>query len=186
MASYTETTNGIHSSHMAEAGTSENAAYSVENATVRTHAVWWLYPNTCLMRYPGRNNMIVMHIIPVGPDRTFETYDFYFEDTDIQDFEQEAINYIDNVLQPEDIRSENAAYSVENATVRTHAVWWLYPNTCLMRYPGRNNMIVMHIIPVGPDRTFETYDFYFEDTDIQDFEQEAINYIDNVLQPEDI
>jgi len=31
------------------------------------------------MRYPGRDNFIVMHIIPVGPERTLETYDFFLE-----------------------------------------------------------------------------------------------------------
>ena len=65
MDTYRVTTHGIYSSHMAEAGKTANAAYSVEGATVKDHAVWWLWPNTCLMRYPGRGNMIVMHIIPV-------------------------------------------------------------------------------------------------------------------------
>ncbi|MEM7043205.1 MAG: ring-hydroxylating oxygenase subunit alpha [Pseudomonadota bacterium] len=103
METYRVTTHGIYSSHMAEAGKNANAAYSVEDATVKDHAVWWLWPNTCLMRYPGRGNMIVMHIIPVGIDRTFETYDFFFEDAEPNEAEQEAIHYIDEVLQVEDI-----------------------------------------------------------------------------------
>lgn len=103
MDTYKVTTHGIYSSHMADAGKSTNSAYSVENATVRTHAVWWLWPNTCLMRYPGRGNMIVMHIVPVGPDRTFETYDFFFETAEPTDAERDAIRYIDEVLQVEDI-----------------------------------------------------------------------------------
>ncbi|MEO1722704.1 MAG: ring-hydroxylating oxygenase subunit alpha [Pseudomonadota bacterium] len=103
MDTYKVTTHGIYSSHMADAGQSENSAYSVADATVKTHAVWWLWPNTCLMRYPGRGNMIVMHIIPAGPDRTLETYDFFFETADPVPAEQEAIRYIDEVLQAEDI-----------------------------------------------------------------------------------
>ncbi|MEM6944614.1 MAG: ring-hydroxylating oxygenase subunit alpha [Pseudomonadota bacterium] len=103
MDTYKVTTHGIYSSHMADAGQSENSAYSVEDATVKTHAVWWLWPNTCLMRYPGRGNMIVMHIIPAGPERTLETYDFFFETADPVPAEQEAIRYIDEVLQVEDI-----------------------------------------------------------------------------------
>jgi len=73
---YQVTTYGIYSSHMAEAGNSPNSAYDVSSATVKTHAVWWLWPTTCLMRYPGRSSMIVLNIIPMGPDRTLETYDF--------------------------------------------------------------------------------------------------------------
>ncbi|MEO1160073.1 MAG: ring-hydroxylating oxygenase subunit alpha [Pseudomonadota bacterium] len=103
MDTYKVTTHGIYSSHMADAGTGANSAYDVSNATVRTHAVWWLWPNTCLMRYPGRSSMIVLNIIPAGPDRTLETYDFFLETPDADDMEKEAIRYLDEVLQVEDI-----------------------------------------------------------------------------------
>ena len=103
MDTYKVTTHGIYSSHMAEAGKTSNTAYSVDEATVRDHAVWWLWPNTCLMRYPGRGNFIVMHIRPVAPDRTLETYDFFLETAEPTHAEREAIRYIDEVLQAEDI-----------------------------------------------------------------------------------
>jgi choline monooxygenase len=103
MDTYKVTTHGIYSSHMAEAGKKANSAYDVSNATVKTHAVWWLWPNTCLMRYPGRSSMIVLNIIPAGPDRTFETYDFFLETPEANETELEAIRYLDEVLQAEDI-----------------------------------------------------------------------------------
>ena len=103
MSTYKVTTHGIYSSHMAEAGKSANSAYGVEGATVKDHAVWWLWPNTCLMRYPGRGNFLVLHVVPVGPDRTLETYDFFLEDAEPIEAEREAITYIDEVLQAEDI-----------------------------------------------------------------------------------
>ncbi len=103
MDTYRVTTDDIYSSHMAEAGTRSNSAYDVSGATVTDHAVWWLWPNTCLMRYPGRGNMIVLHIIPVGPERTLETYDFYLESAEPNAAELEAIRYLDEVLQVEDI-----------------------------------------------------------------------------------
>ncbi len=103
MDTYKVTTHGIYSSHMADAGKSENAAYDVSNATVRTHAVWWLWPTTCLMRYPGRPSMIVLNIIPVSENRTLETYDFYLETPEPDASEVEAIRYLDEVLQVEDI-----------------------------------------------------------------------------------
>lgn len=104
MDTYKVTTHGIYSSHMADAGKSTNSAYDVSNATVRTHAVWWLWPNTCLMRYPGRSSMIVLNIIPVGPDRTLETYDFYLESAEPDATELQTIEYLDKVLQVEDIK----------------------------------------------------------------------------------
>ena len=100
---YKVTTHGIYSSHMAKGSNTENSAYSTEGATVDDHAVWWLWPNTCLMRYPGRGNLLVMNIIPNGPDRTLETYDFYFETSEPNEQEWEAIKYIKEVLQQEDI-----------------------------------------------------------------------------------
>ena len=103
MSTYKVTTHGIYSSHMAKAGRSTNTAYDVAGATVRDHAVWWLWPNTCLMRYPGRGNMMVMHVIPAGPNRTLETYDFFLEEPKPNAAETEAIRYIDEVLQVEDI-----------------------------------------------------------------------------------
>lgn len=103
MDTYKVTTHGIYSSHMADAGKSANSAYDTSNAKVQTHAVWWLWPNTCLMRYPGRSSMIVLNVIPAGPDRTLETYDFYLETPEPDAAEVEAIRYIDEVLQPEDI-----------------------------------------------------------------------------------
>jgi len=103
MDTYKVTTYGIYSSHMAEAGKGANSAYDVSNATVRTHAVWWLWPTTCLMRYPGRSSMIVLNIIPAGPDRTLETYDFFLETSEPDDMERDAIRYLDEVLQVEDI-----------------------------------------------------------------------------------
>ena len=103
MDTYQVTTHGIWSSHMAEAGNSDNSAYDVSNASVKIHAVWWLWPNTCIMRYPGRSSIIIMNVIPMGPDRTFETYDFYFETSEPNEAELEAIRYLDEVLQREDI-----------------------------------------------------------------------------------
>ena len=103
MDTYKVTTYGIYSSHMADAGKGVNSAYDVSNATVRTHAVWWLWPTTCLMRYPGRSSMIVLNIIPVGPNRTLETYDFFLETPEPDPMELDAMRYLDEVLQVEDI-----------------------------------------------------------------------------------
>ena len=103
MSTYTIATHGIYSSQPAEAGRSANSAYEVADATVQIHEAWWLWPNTCLMRYPGRGNIMMMHVIPAGPDRTLETYDFYLADAEPNAAEAEAIRYVDEVLQVEDI-----------------------------------------------------------------------------------
>jgi phenylpropionate dioxygenase-like ring-hydroxylating dioxygenase large terminal subunit len=103
MSTYKVTTYEIYSSHMAQAGKTENSAYDVSGATVTEHAVWWLWPNTCLLRYPGRGNFMVLQIIPDGPERTHEIWDFYLETAEPNEAELDSIRYIDEVLQVEDI-----------------------------------------------------------------------------------
>jgi choline monooxygenase len=88
---------------MARAGLQENTAYDVSEAAVTDHAVWWLWPNVCLLRYPGDGNLMVLNIVPTGPETTFETYDFYFTDNQPTDQQWEALRYVDEVLQKEDI-----------------------------------------------------------------------------------
>ncbi|MEO0618010.1 MAG: ring-hydroxylating oxygenase subunit alpha [Pseudomonadota bacterium] len=103
MDTYTVTTHGIYSSHMAKAADGPNSAYSVEGATVDDHAVWFLWPTTCLLRYPGRGNFLVMNVVPLDETTTRETYDFYFETAEPIPSEWEAIAYVRDVLQREDI-----------------------------------------------------------------------------------
>ncbi|MET0523523.1 MAG: ring-hydroxylating oxygenase subunit alpha [Nocardioides sp.] len=103
MDTYEVRTHGIWSSHFAEAGKHENSAYDVSGASVTQHAVWWLWPNTCLLRYPGRGNFMVFQVLPAGPDRTLETWDFYFGAAALDDAEVQSVRYVDEVLQAQDI-----------------------------------------------------------------------------------
>ncbi|MEM7563683.1 MAG: ring-hydroxylating oxygenase subunit alpha [Pseudomonadota bacterium] len=103
MKTYQVKTHGIYSSHMAKAKLGENSAYSIADATVTDHAVWFLWPNLTLMRYPGRGNFMVWRFYPAGPEETYEVFDFFFETAEPNEAEVEAIKFIDEVLQPEDI-----------------------------------------------------------------------------------
>jgi len=47
--------------------------------------------------------MIVMQIIPVSENRCLETYDFFLQSSQPNQDEQEAMNYLNDVLQAEDI-----------------------------------------------------------------------------------
>ena len=103
MDTYKVKTHGIYSSHMAKAGRSDNKAYKTDGAEVTDHAVWFLWPNTTLMRYPGSGNFMVWRFYPISPDETYEEFDFFFENSTPSADEVEAIKFIDDVLQPEDI-----------------------------------------------------------------------------------
>ena len=103
MDTYKVKTHGIYSSHMAKAGRQNNKAYAIDDASVTDHAVWFLWPNTTLMRYPGRGNFMVWRFTPVGPEETYEEFDFFFETASPNEAEMQAITFIDKILQPEDI-----------------------------------------------------------------------------------
>lgn len=103
MDTYKVTTHGIYSSHMAKAKLGENKAYDIADATVTDHAVWFLWPNLTLMRYPGRGNFMVWRFYPISATETWEEFDFFFASKEPDDSEKEAIRFIDEVLQPEDI-----------------------------------------------------------------------------------
>ncbi len=103
MKTYQVTTHALYSSHMAKANKADNDAYNIESASVTDHAVWYLWPNTTLMRYPGRGNFMVWRFYPVSETETYEVFDFFLESAEPNDDEKEAIKFIDEVLQPEDI-----------------------------------------------------------------------------------
>lgn len=103
MDTYKVTTHAMYSSHMAKAGRGDNQAYTVDAAASTEHAVWYLWPNTTLMCYPGRGNFMVWRFYPSGPETTHEIFDFFFETPQLNIAEQEAVQFIDEVLQPEDI-----------------------------------------------------------------------------------
>ena len=103
MDTYQVKTHGIYSSHMAKARLGENSAYNIADATVIDHAVWFLWPNMTLMRYPGRGNFMVWRFYPINEHETWEEFDFFFETAEPDETEKEALKFIDEVLQPEDI-----------------------------------------------------------------------------------
>ena len=139
MSTYKVTTHGIYSSHMAQAGKTENKAYSVANASVTDHAVWFLWPNTALMRYPGRGNFMVWRFYPDGPDHTYEEFDFFFETAAANDDEREAIRFVDEVLQPEDIGLVESVQRGMHTPAFEHGRYIIDP-----QHPGMSEHAVHH------------------------------------------
>ena len=78
LSSYRIITHGIWSSHHAGTRSKANAAYDTSNAEFTDHAVWWLWPNICLLRFPGSGNFMIMNMMPIAVDRTRWSLDFYF------------------------------------------------------------------------------------------------------------
>ena len=96
-------THDIFSTHHSLGGKAENAAYSAADADDPDHSVWWLWPNTCILRFPGSANLSVWRMIPTGPETTHEIFDFFLADSTPDQQANDSIEYIDTVLQAEDI-----------------------------------------------------------------------------------
>jgi carnitine monooxygenase subunit len=102
---YRVNTYGIVSSHLAP-GRSDGTAYTYDpNApgAQAFYAGWYLWPTVALNVFPGRRNMSFLHLTPTGPETTLEHWDFYLEDETPNAEEQASIDYVEKVLQPEDI-----------------------------------------------------------------------------------
>ncbi len=105
MKSYRSVTYDIHSSHISTGVRAANKAYSLDREGLRqdAFAAWWLWPNVTINTFPGAGNITVLHIMPTGPETVYEHFDFYFLKDTPSEREMEAIRYLDEVLQPEDI-----------------------------------------------------------------------------------
>jgi phenylpropionate dioxygenase-like ring-hydroxylating dioxygenase large terminal subunit len=96
---------GICSSHIAPAR-EDNSAFKFDASKTGNklmYAAWYLWPNVTFNVFPGRRNMSLMHIMPTGPETTYEHWDFFLEDRSPNEEEVAAMEYIKDVLQPEDI-----------------------------------------------------------------------------------
>ncbi|PWK66411.1 aromatic ring-hydroxylating dioxygenase subunit alpha [Aminobacter sp. AP02] len=96
---------GICSSHIAPAR-EDNSAYkfdATKQGNQLMYAAWFLWPNVTFNVFPGRRNLSFMHIMPTGPETTFEHWDFFLDEATPNEEELAAMDYIKNILQPEDI-----------------------------------------------------------------------------------
>ena len=103
MNDYQVHTHGMYFRHAS--GVNEDpleGGFQVDEATYNRHDTWWLWPNLCPMCFPG-GGFRVLHIMPDGPERTRETYDFYLPWETPTDEQWEQIKYACDVINGEDI-----------------------------------------------------------------------------------
>ncbi len=103
MDSWVTATHGMYVTSMGRARPGRNSAYDITDADVLEHAMWWVWPNILLLRYPGRGNFMVWNQVPLDTERTHQTFDIYFLDQTPTAAERQEIRYLDEILQPEDI-----------------------------------------------------------------------------------
>ena len=102
---YRTKTYGIYSSHISPPGRADNSAFHFNEVEGRptNFSAWWLFPSATFAAFPGDPNIAVMNIMPTGPETVAENFDFFFKSETPSECERDAIKYVDDVLQPEDI-----------------------------------------------------------------------------------
>ncbi len=105
MDSYATRTHEIYSSHIAGAPRSvNNKAYTFVPGDVDFgYAAWFVWPNLTIWVYPGEPLVMTLQMIPDGPERTREILDCYTLKGELTPQLKDALKYMDEVLQPEDI-----------------------------------------------------------------------------------
>lgn len=101
--SYRITVHDIHAVHVGRAGRPDNTAYGFAGDAAYDFASFWLWPNLLFGPFPGRCNLTVHQILPLGPERTREHFDFYFLDATPSPEEAAAVAYFRDVLRPQDV-----------------------------------------------------------------------------------
>lgn len=105
MDTYKVTRRSWYSSHIADSPRStETQAYNFQKGDVDFgYAAWLFWPNTTFWAFPGEPNLMSLQIVPNGPHRTTEYLDLYLLDPEPSQQMKEAVAYMDEILQPEDI-----------------------------------------------------------------------------------
>ncbi len=105
MDSYRTTTHGIWSSHISSSPRSmDSRAFKFEKGEVDLgFAGWFVWPNFTISVYPGEPNLSVMQVNGDGPERSVEYLDWFLPSSTPSRQQLEAMTYLKEVLQPEDI-----------------------------------------------------------------------------------
>jgi phenylpropionate dioxygenase-like ring-hydroxylating dioxygenase large terminal subunit len=82
------------------------------------------------------------------------------------------------------VGSDLSPDETENA-VPAYAAYWLWPNLAIDIMPGEPGLIVMYVLPDGPESTIELLEFYYLQKEPTEEGWANIEYQDKVLNPED-
>jgi choline monooxygenase len=104
MPSYETKTYKLYSSHISHKPSNQSsAAYSFEGEQTFGYAAWFVWPNLTIWVMPGESNISMLQMHPDGVDNCIETLDWHGLGEEPNQSSTEAIKYLDEVLQPEDI-----------------------------------------------------------------------------------
>lgn len=93
-----------HLATRAPAGRTNNTAYHFtlkENSQVDFFG-WWLWPNLTFNIFPGQQNLLAFHMLPVSAEKSIGICDYFFIDGKVDEEAQALMDWEGNVLEKED------------------------------------------------------------------------------------
>lgn len=104
MKSYRSILHDIYSSHCGRSRLADSRAYKYSgDERAMKFGSWLLWPNLSIEVFPGAPNVNIFHHVPTGPETTRHVFEFYFASAIPSPEQEDAIRYIDEILQVEDI-----------------------------------------------------------------------------------
>ena len=104
MPSYKTKIHDLYSSHISHQPSNANSkAYKIEGEQTFGYAAWFMWPNLTIWVMPGEANVSMLQMHPDGLAKCHETLDWYGVGSQLNQASKDAITYLDEVLQPEDI-----------------------------------------------------------------------------------
>lgn len=95
---------GITFSHAVENNSLNNSAYQVDEANAEQQSFFgYIFPCQIPLFFPGSASCAMFQVIPTGPETTLERWDFYFASAEPTRQERDFMDFIKNVLIPEDV-----------------------------------------------------------------------------------
>ncbi len=95
---------GITFSHKVERKALDNGAYALKAQDVAQDSLFaYIWPALVPLWFPGSPSAVWFQIIPTGPETTTVRHDFFFTHKEPTEQERHFIDYIVNVLVPEDV-----------------------------------------------------------------------------------
>ncbi|MEM7292302.1 MAG: aromatic ring-hydroxylating dioxygenase subunit alpha [Pseudomonadota bacterium] len=95
---------GITFSHGVDHKERNNSAYQLnDDTTQQTSLFGYIWPNQIPLFFPGSPSMVMFQILPTGPETSTVRHDFYFISRDLSPQENEFVNWVTDVLVPEDV-----------------------------------------------------------------------------------
>ena len=95
---------GITFTHTVKRKQMDNPAYHLNPDEIKQDSLFgYIWPNLIPLWFPGSPGAVLFQIIPTGPESSVVRHDFYFLSNRLSQQEQAFVDYIDQILVPEDL-----------------------------------------------------------------------------------